>query len=149
MSTTRWQPLSEVRSEFSRLQNEMDRLFGRWGGNSPRVFSRGTYPPLNVWEDQDKVFVEAELPGFEMNDIEIFVTGENQLSLKGECKPPKVEGGTWHRQERGCGTFARMLELPCLVDSDKVTAEFKNGVLTITLPKHPGVKPRRIEVKSS
>lgn len=149
MLNTRWQPFSDFRSEFSRLQEEMDKVFGRWGVNGSKNFSRSVYPPLNLWEDSENLYVEAELPGFDMNDLEIFVTGENQLSMKGQRKLPEVEGGTWHRQERGHGSFTRVLELPCLVNSERVSAEFKNGVLTITLPKHEGIKPRRIEVKST
>lgn len=144
---TRWQPFSDMRSEMSRLHNEMNRLFERWGNGGPRLFTRNAYPPLNLWEDDNHLFVEAELPGFEMSDLEIYVTGENQLSLKGERKQPELQGGAWHRQERGYGSFNRLVELPTGVDSDKVSAEFKNGVLTVTLPKREEVKPRRIEVK--
>jgi HSP20 family protein len=148
MFVTRWQPFSDARSEITRLQTEMDRLFGRWE-NGARPFARTAFPPLNLWEDDDNVFVEAELPGFNLDNLEIMVTGENQLSLKGERKSCHVEGATWHRQERGCGEFQRELELPCIVDSDQVTAEFKNGVLTVQLPKHKSVKPRRIAVKTN
>ena len=149
MLLARWQPFSDARSEFSRLQSEMDRLFGRWDSNGARPYARAVYPPLNLWEDDDHFYVEAELPGFDLNNLEIVVTGENQLSLKGERTAPQVEGGTWHRQERGCGAFDRVLELPSIVDSDQVSAEFKNGVLKITLPKHKSVKPRRITVKAN
>ena len=79
----------------------------------------------------------------------MYVTGENQLSIKGERRPPELKDGTWHRQERGYGSFSRLMELPGAVDCDKVSAEFKNGVLTITLPKKEEAKPRRIEVSSS
>lgn len=142
MFNTRWNPVLEMR-------DEMSRLFDRWGMNGPRSLSRAQYPLLNLWEDEDNLFVEAELPGFEMDDLEIYVTGENQLSLKGERKQPKHEGGTWHRQERGYGAFNRVVELPTSVNGEKVSAEFRNGVLTISLPKREEAKPRRIEVKTS
>lgn len=145
---TRWQPFPDIRSEFNRLQDEMDRLFGRWGMNSPRVFARGLYPPLNLWEDDDNLYVEAELPGLELSDLEISVTGDNQLSIKGNRKQPEPEKGTWHRQERGYGNFSRLVELPSHVDSERVSGEFKHGVLTITMPKREEAKPRRIEVKT-
>jgi len=144
----RWQPLSDVRTELSRLHDEMNRLFDRWG-NGARTFARGLYPPLNLWEDDSSLYVEAELPGFELNDLEIYVTGENQLSIKGERSQPELHNGTWHRQERIHNAFNRMIELPGAVDSDKVSAELKHGVLTVTLPKREAVKPRRIEVKCS
>lgn len=149
MLMARWQPFSDARSEFSRLQSEMDRLFGRWDSNGARQYSRNVFPPLNLWEDDDNLFVEAELPGFNLDNLEIVVTGENQLSLKGDRRACQSEGATWHRQERGCGEFHRVLELPCIVDSDQVSAEFKHGVLAIRLPKHKSVKPRRIAVKAN
>lgn len=142
MFTTRWSP-------FVGMQEEMNRLFDRWGMNSPRTFARTQYPPLNLWEDDDHLYVEAELPGFELSDLEIYVTGENQLSLKGERKQPQLEDGTWHRQERGHGSFSRVVELPTAVDAEKVSAEFKHGVLTITMAKREELKPRRIEVKAN
>ncbi len=146
MLPTRWEP-QNVWTEMNRLRNEMDRLFG--GGDGLRRFRTSVYPPLNLWEDDDHLFVEAELPGFELSELEIMVTGENQLSLKGERKQPELGKGTWHRQERGYGSFGRIIELPEHVDADKVSAEFKHGVLTITMPKKEESKPRRIEVKSN
>jgi HSP20 family protein len=125
----------------------MERYFGRNGGNGSRQLAAATFPALNLWEDNDNLFVEAELPGLELYDLEIYVNGDNQLTIKGERKRPAVEGGTWHRQERGYGTFSRLIELPQEVNADRVTAEFKNGILTITLPKREEIKPRRIQVK--
>jgi len=143
MLSTRWQPLAEL----NRLRSEMDRLVGRYtgegGSSSPGA---ATYPLLNIWEDDDHLYAEAELPGFEMDDLEIYVVGGNQLSIAGERKPPELEGGAWHRQERGFGKFRRTIELPADVDSDKVSANFKYGVLTLTMPKSEEVKPRRIKV---
>lgn len=149
MLTTRWQPLGGVWSEMNRLQHEMERMFERWGTNGPRRLATAVYPALNLWENDDNLYVEAELPGLELSDLEIYVNGDNQLTIKGERKTPEVKGGTWHRQERGYGSFSRLIELPQEVNPDHVTAEFKSGVLTITLPKKDEVKPRRIEVKAS
>mgnify|MGYP003572900407 FL=1 len=145
MLSTRWQPRG-MWSEMNRLREEMDRVMG---GNGLRRVSQSVYPPLNLWGDDESLYVEAELPGFELSDLEIFVSGDNQLSIQGERKPPEHEGGTWHRQERGFGNFSRMIELPEPVDADKVSAEFSNGVLTITMPKREEAKPRRIKVKST
>lgn len=149
MLTTRWEPLGMVWPGTNRLQEEMEKWFGRFGVNDPRRFAGGVYPPLNAWEDDNNLYVEAELPELELSDLEIFVTGDNQLSIKGTRKQPEREDGTWHRRERGSGSFSRMGELPQYVDSDKVTAEFKQGVLTITLPKRKEAKSRRVEVKAS
>lgn len=144
MLATRWQPRG-VWTEMNRLQEEMDRLFGR--SNGGRRFGVASYPPINLWQDDDNLYVEAELPGFELSGLEITATGDNQLSLKGAREQPELEGGTWHRQERGYGKFSRIIELPDAIDPDKVVATLKDGVLTITLPKREEAKPRRIEVK--
>jgi HSP20 family protein len=141
--------LGTVWPEMNRLQEEMERRFGRLAMNDPRRSADSVYPPLNAWEDDDNLYVEAELPDLELTDLEIVVNGDNQLSIKGERKQPERENGTWHRQERGHGSFSRVGELPQYVDSDTVTAELKHGVLTITLPKRKEAKARRIEVKAS
>src|SRR3990172_775897 len=135
MLTTRWQPLGTVWPEMNRLQEEMEQRLRRAGMNDPRRSPQSFSPPLNLWEDDNNLYVEAELPELELTDLEIFVTGDNQLSIKGERKQPERENGMWHLQERGHGSFSRAGELPQYVDSDTVTAEFKHGVLTITLPK--------------
>lgn len=146
MRSTRWQPFSDLWSEMNRLQDEMNRVFGR-RGNGYGVRAAG-FPALDLWQDGENLYVEAELPGMDLNDLEIYVTGGNQLTIKGERKAPTVEGGTWHRQERGYGSFSRLLELPQDVDEENVEAELRNGVLTITLPKREEAKPRKIAVKS-
>jgi HSP20 family protein len=105
------------------------------------------YPTVNLWEDAECVYAEAELPGMELNDMEVYVTGGNQLSLKGERKLPSFENSTWHRQERGFGAFSRLIALPVEVDADKVEAKFAHGILTIKMPKSEAAKPRKIAVK--
>jgi HSP20 family protein len=149
MLTTRWQPLGTMWPGIKRLQEEMEQWLRRAGMNDPRRFAGSVYPPLNLWEDDSNLYVEAELPELELTDLEIVVDGDNQLSIKGERKQPQQEKGIWHLQERGHGAFSRMGELPQYVDSDKVTAELKYGVLTITLPKRKEAKARRVEVKAS
>ena len=99
----------------------MEQWLGRLGTNDPRRLNRSVYPPLNVWEDDNNLYVEAELPALELTDLEIVVNGDNQLSIKGERKQPEQGEGLWRLQERGHGGFSRMGELPQYVDSDKVT----------------------------
>jgi HSP20 family protein len=149
MLTTRWQPFDTTWPGMNRLQEEMEQWSGRLETTDPRRFAPIIYPPLNLWEDENSLYVEAELPELGLNDLEIVVNGDNQLSIKGERKQPRQEEGMWHLQERGHGSFSRMGVLPTYVDSDKVTAEFKHGVLTITLPKRKEAKARRVEVKTS
>ena len=148
MLTTRWQPFGTTWPGMKRQQEEMELWLRSAEMNDSRRFAHSVYPPLNLWEDDNNLYVEAELPELELTDLEIFVDGDNQLSIKGERKQPERENGTWHRQERGHGKFSRAGELPQYVDSEKVTAEFKHGVLTITLPKREEAKARRIEVKA-
>ena len=84
----------------------------------------------------------------DLEDLEIFVTAGNQLTISGERKEPASNGMSWHRRERGYGKFTRLIELPTSVDDDRVEACFKLGVLTIKLPKHEAAKPRRISVSA-
>jgi HSP20 family protein len=148
MTTSRGQSAHPVWNQLNQLQQEMNRLFSRWGEDGLRWTGlAGGYPALNVWEDAERVFVEAELPGLDLKDLEIYVTGGNQLTLKGERKANVPEKGLWHRQERGFGKFSRSLTLPFNVDADKVDARFENGVLLVTLPKHESARPRKINVK--
>jgi HSP20 family protein len=144
----RWQPFQfrDPRSEINHLQNEINRLLHRFAGptNGPRATQ---YPPLNVWEDENNLFVETELPGLELSDLEIYVNGGKQLTIKGERIAPMVENGTWHRRERSFDKFARSIELPYNVHDEKVEASFKNGVLTVQMPKRAEAEARRIEVK--
>jgi HSP20 family protein len=129
------------------LQNEMNRLFDRFGSSNGTRDGAVSHPALNVWGDKDQLYVEAELPGMELDDLEIYVNGDRQLSIKGKREAPSVEKGTWHRNERNYGEFSRTLELPHEVDPNKVQAEFKHGVLCVTLPRREETRPRRIEVK--
>jgi HSP20 family protein len=133
-----WRSLNDV-------QHEVNRIFDRWGN---QAFGLVEFPAVNVWEENDALQLEAELPGLALEDLEIFVTGHNQFTLKGERKPPAVEKGVQHRQERGFGKFTRTLTLPFPVDESKVEARFEHGVLKVTLPKHEAARPRKIEIKS-
>lgn len=132
--------------EMNRLQNEMDRLFG--GRSTNPLTQPRSYPPINLWENEESVVVESEIPGMEMDQFELFVNDENQLTLQGERRRPDDETGTCHREERTFGSFSRMIPLPVLVDAENVTAEYKLGVLRVTLPKKPESKPRKIQIVS-
>ncbi|MFO0974121.1 MAG: Hsp20/alpha crystallin family protein [Phycisphaerae bacterium] len=135
-------------SPIHRLRDEMDRLFGEFLPDVSFDFgwARG-FPALNVWEDEQNVFVEAELPGLTMSDIELTVLG-GELTIKGERKLEEPKDATVHRRERMTGSFLRSLSLPVDIDADHVTAELHQGVLRVTLPKSPTARPRRIEVKA-
>ncbi len=144
----RWEPFTQMEAEFNRLREEMDRLFRRFGGNG-NLWRRtaAEFPAVDIWEDENDLFLEAELPGMELDDLEIYVTQGNQLTIKGKRTPPEVEG-TWHRRERGFGEFTRVITLPVDVDADKVEATLKHGVLTVRLPKVAEARVRKIPVKT-
>jgi HSP20 family protein len=91
---------------------------------------------------------EAELPGLKLPDLEITVTADNQLAIKGKREPAALEKVEWHRQERGFGSFERTIELPVSVDAGKVDARLENGVVTIKMVKSPAAKPKKITVKA-
>lgn len=147
MRSSRWQAFNPVWNQLQQFQEEMNRLFDRWSNGS--MFSEAAgFPALNVWEDGEKVHVEAELPGLDLKDVEIYVSGGNQLTIKGERKSNLPEKGVWHRQERTFGAFNRSLTLPFPVDADKVEARLENGVLHIQLTKHESARPRKIPVKA-
>jgi HSP20 family protein len=149
MMTTAWEPFTNMWGELNRFRNQMDRLFESYGFDDAGW--RGlavAYPPVNIRDDSDHVYAEAELPGLQLNDLEIYVTGGNQLTLKGQRNGPAAKNGVWHRQERGFGAFMRVITLPIAVNAEKIEARFCNGVLTITMPKDESAKPRRITVQA-
>lgn len=107
------------------------------------------FPAINVNEDDAAVYVEAELPGFSESEIDVNVVG-SEITIKGERSTEKEEkDANYHRRERWDGAFERTIHIPIEVESDKVSAELKNGVLTITLPKPEVARPRKIKVSVS
>jgi len=147
MLRTSRQALHPLWNQLQSFQHEMNHLFETWNQEGQSAFGTAAFPPINVWESADALHVEAELPGLQLNDLEIFVTGNNQLTIKGERKAPAPEKSLQHRQERGFGKFARTLTLPFAVDPDKVEARLENGILQVKLAKHESAKPRKIVVK--
>ncbi len=137
-----YNPLRQLR-EF---QRDVDRLLGRYAPASTRA---GGFPPVNVYASNDGAVVTAELPGIDPESLDITaqastltVRGERTLETAGD------ESRTWHRQERAGGAFSRTFQLPFDVDSDKVSASYRNGVLTIRLERPESHKPRKIAVKT-
>lgn len=100
------------------------------------------YPPLNLSNDEENVYVRAELPGVKMDEIELTLT-DKTLVIKGER--PKLNG-KYLRQERPSGVFHRVIGLNVPVDRDKVTASMKDGILKVTLPKSEAIRPKRIQI---
>ena len=132
------------------LKHEVDRLFERFF-EAPwaELPAMGAWSPaLDVIEGKEAVTVKAELPGVDAKDIAVSLEGD-VLTIKGEKEQKKEEKDERrHRLERSWGAFMRSVRLPAPVDGSTVTATFKNGVITITLPKAPGAKGTTIPVKS-
>ncbi|PLX83335.1 MAG: molecular chaperone [Desulfuromonas sp.] len=103
------------------------------------------YPQINSSQDENNLYIAALVPGIEPKDLELTVI-RGVLTLSGERKGSSQENKTWHRRERGLGKFMRTVELPCEVNAERVSAEYRNGVLTVTLPKHEAERPKKISV---
>ena len=136
------------RYPVQQLRREMDRLLSGFAGNVSEMAwplaGRGR-PALNAWETDEGFHVELELPGVKGDQIELSVVGD-ELSIKVERPDVEQEGTTYHRRERPVGSFARVFRLPLPVDADRVAADLRHGVLTITLPKAESARPRKIRV---
>jgi HSP20 family protein len=136
-----WSPVSRLNA----LQNEINRLF-EFGGSPQSENFNSWAPALDVYEGKDNLVVNAELPGLNKEDIEISVH-EGNLTIAGERKVETEYGEKeTQRSERFFGRFQRTINLPKAVDATAVKAAYKDGVLTVTLPKTPEAKPKQIEV---
>lgn len=137
---------------IGQLRDEVDRLFtdffgvGAWDTGRP-ASGRG-FPALNVWERGEELYVEAELPGLKVDDVDISVVG-GELVIKGNRMDLEEQDAVYHRRERGVGEFHRAVRLPMQVDVHKIQAKLTDGVLLITLPKSEAAKPRKIQVKTA
>ena len=144
--------LARMRNGFAplmQLQNEMNQWFENIFEDAPAQRGYGArYPGVNVWEEGDAAYVEAELPGLSMDEIEVLVTG-NEVTINGERKLAEPENATYQRRERASGRFSRTLTMPWAVDPDHVEAKLHEGVLTVKLPRSESCKPRKIQVLSA
>jgi HSP20 family protein len=127
----------------------MNRLFSG-SATDQGEFARGAWSPsVDIFEDENRLIVEAELPGMNREDFEVSVEN-NVLTLKGERKfEKKTEGDNYHRVERSYGAFTRQFTLPQTVTAEGATADFENGVLRVGLPKREETKARKIEITGS
>jgi HSP20 family protein len=143
---TSWSPLWQLNT----LRDEIDRLFEAPLAEITRgsqQFLGGWLPAVDLYEDKNNVIVRAELPGMKKEEIEISLH-EGVLTLSGERKGEEEhKDAETYRTERFVGRFQRTITLPSPVLADKVTASYKDGVLTVTLPKTEEAKPKQIEVK--
>ena len=148
MALTKWNPLL---ADLAATRNRFDRLFARddfWGAEG--VTTAGEWvPAVDVIENDNGLTFKAELPGIEAKDVAVTIDN-NVLTLKGERHIEKeVKKENYHRMERAFGTFARSFALPAFVDAENVKADFKNGVLVVTVPKKANAKTRAVEVTAA
>ncbi len=131
------------RREFDDL---IERFFDREPMISQGLFTRGFAPAIDVYETDNDIVVQAEIPGMEPNDLDVNLAGD-VLTIKGEKKGEHEERGeNFHRIERSYGSFSRSISLPCEVEQDRVDASYKNGVLHLTLPKSENCKKRAVKI---
>lgn len=146
MNIIKYDPFREMRS----LQDEVNRLFASsFNRGDDNELMRGAWSPqVDIFENQDQIVLEAELPGMKPEDVNISIEN-NVLTLHGERKfEKKDERDNFHRVERSYGAFTRSFTLPPTVSSENAQAQFENGVLRLTLAKREEAKPRRIEIKA-
>ncbi len=145
MAIVRW---SDPFREFAQLQERINRAFGDAYRNDEGLMTSGSWvPPVDIYQNGDQeVVLKAELPDMSREDIDITVDN-GTLTIKGEKKLSNdVKEEQFHRIERRYGAFSRSFSLPQTVDTGKVAAEYRNGVLTIRLPLREEAKPRQIKV---
>jgi HSP20 family protein len=147
MNLVRWSPFSEM----SLLQNQMNRLFDTalqgWPGESNGTTS--WTPAADIYESDNELVVNLDLPGVDPKTVDLRVEN-NVLSIQGERQfDEKQNKENFHRVERSYGAFARSFSLSTSVDPEKIRANYKAGVLSITLPKAEAAKPKRIQIAAT
>ena len=148
MSVSRWDPFRELHT----LQDRMNRLFEeasrREGDHGEAGAAAGWSPAVDVYEAENEIVVTAELPGIERDQITLSLQ-ENILTLHGVRDFERAKGGNrYHRIERSYGSFSRTFTIPAIVNEDTIQADFKDGVLTIVLPKVESGAARQIRIRN-
>jgi len=148
MALIRWDPLREL----SIMQDRMNRMFedaGRgWRGDEPSSTTTWS-PAVDIYETDTDITVNAELPGVDRKDIGLNLE-KNVLTLKGERRFEKeTKQENYHRVERAYGGFSRSFSIPAVVDEERIRAEYKDGILKISLPKKEQVKPKQIQISET
>ena len=151
MSIIRWNPSRELLSmerEFNKLFNSFGKRFGSGESDSSDEYENAVWMPLtDIKEDRDNFYVLLDLPGISKDDVRVGYN-DGQLTISGERKQEKEsKESKYHRVERVFGRYYRTFTLPQKVKEDRIEAEFKDGQLTITVPKAEEAKPKELEIK--
>jgi len=135
-------------AEFERIRQGLDEISRSYGEKGKEHGRANVYPPLNIYEEPDRLLITAELPGVQVEDLDLSIEGET-LTLQGKRDNRQSEPGvSYHRREIESGSFSRAIALPVKVDTERVVAKFTHGVLTITLMKAAAATPRQIIVSA-
>ncbi len=141
---TRWEPARKMMT----LREAMNRLFDDAFTHPLSIRDSWSAPAIDMYQTDDEVIVKAAMPGIKADEVQINITGD-VLTLKSEVKHEEEQRDkAWHIREQRWGSFQRSVTLPTNVVSDKAKAEFENGILTITLPKAEGVRPKTITINA-
>lgn len=139
-----WSPFFDV----GKTLEEMDRILNAVGRPlSLRSVPRGTFPAINVYDQGQSLVLTAEAPGMKIDDVELTVLGDS-LTLKGERKVDESEEERYYRRERPMGTFTRTVTLPTPVNAESVKAEYRDGVLRVSMEKAEEAKAKKIRIAS-
>ncbi len=135
--------------ELEKMRDHMESIYGALAGNVSQIRKNfGVFPLVNLAEDDESLYLTAELPGAAPDKLEVSVKGDT-LNLRGQVGAAEAgEEVNFHRRERESGSFRRTVTLPVKVDADRVEAAFKNGILTVTMPKAAEAKAHHISVKT-
>jgi HSP20 family protein len=154
MTIVRWRPLGQMLEpwagvrEIGDIQSEVNRLFDTFFGRSTQAGmpDRSWAPAADMYETKDELVMKVDLPGMSEKDVQVSITGD-MLSLKGQRQDPEtVEPEHYFRGERWAGRVERVFQLPIPVQADNVKASYRDGVLTVTLPKVEEVKAKEIKI---
>ena len=148
MAIVRWEPFRDLVSIQDRMNRIFDEAFRGGRSNEEEWALGGSWaPPVDIYEHDGNLVLKAELPGIDPKDVDVRVEN-NVLTLRGERKlDQEVKRENCHRVERAYGTFSRSFTLPSIVDTTNIKAEFKEGVLRVTMPKREEAKPKQIQIQ--
>jgi len=150
MAIIRWEPFRDLLT----LQDRMNRVFDESLRGAPRgnpseddwALGGSWAPSVDIYEQDGNIVLKAELPGIDAKDVDIRLE-DNVLTLRGERKlDNEVKRENYHRVERSYGSFSRSFTLPTVVDQEKIKADYRDGVLRVTLPKREEAKPKQISI---
>lgn len=145
MAIVRWEPFRDLlttQDRFNRLFN--DHFANAFGGD--QLNAKGWTPAVDIYETDQNLVIKAELPGIDPKDLEVRVE-DGTLYLKGERKYEReVKEESYHRVERSYGSFARTFSLPRTINTEDIKADYKDGILTLTMPKREEAKPKTVKI---